>query len=84
MEQQIRLTVTNRRRTTLPPKRAEESETAWADPWEATQRDREVVASRQITDAINSDPAEVTRLRKARRDAREGRRYPYRDATKSS
>jgi hypothetical protein len=29
-----------------------------------------------IYDAINADPAEVARLRKARRDAREGRRAP--------
>lgn len=32
-------------------------------------------AGRRITDTINSDPAEVERLRKARRDAREGRRH---------
>lgn len=69
---------------TLPPKRAEDTETSWADPWKATEPAREAVAGRLITDAINSDPAEVERLRKARRDAREGRRSPRRDATKSS
>jgi hypothetical protein len=30
----------------------------------------------RITGAINADPDEVARLRKARRDAREGRHYP--------
>jgi hypothetical protein len=58
----------------LPPKRPEDTETAWADLWQATQGARETVAGRQITDAINSDPAEVARLRKARQDARAGLR----------
>lgn len=74
--------------STLPPKRAEDDETAWADPWKVTQPEREAMVAeemgRRITNEINRDPAEVARLRKARRDAREGRRSPRRAASKSS
>ena len=68
----------------LPPKRAEDTETAWADPWSATRESREVVMSRVITDEINRDPSEVKRLMKARQEVREGRLYPRRDDTRSS
>jgi len=68
---------------TLPPKRAEDTETAWADPWSATRESRQIVMSRLITDEINRDPAEVKRLTKARQDARAGHLYPRHDGTKS-
>jgi hypothetical protein len=70
--------------TILPPKQAEDTETSWVDPWTATQPAREQVMSRQITDEINSNAAEVERLRRARADARAGRRSPRDDVTKSS
>lgn len=73
---------------TLPPKRPGDDETAWADVWEATQPAREAMVAREwgrrITDEINRDPAEVERLRKARRDVREGRRSPRRAGTRSN
>lgn len=79
MEQPARLTPEESRQTsrqTLPPKRPEDTETAWADPWQATQQAREVVMGRRITDAINADPDEAERLRAARREVRQGLRYP--------
>ena len=65
----------------LPPKRAEDTETAWADPWAATRSAREVVMGRVITDQIDADPAEVQRLRAARQQARVGRRYRRHDVS---
>lgn len=70
------------RLTTLPPKSAEGAETSWADPWAATQPAREAVRGREITDAIDSDPDEVDRLRRARQQAREGRMAPRRRDTR--
>ena len=88
MEQQEQVPTPRTTLPTLPPKRAEESETAWADPWKATQPAREAMVAeemgRRITDEINRDPAEVERLRKTRRDVREGRRSPRRAGTKSN
>jgi hypothetical protein len=80
----------------LPRKREEASESRWDDPWGATPETREqiytrenfltdlAIVSQQITDEINRDPKEVARLRKARQQAREGKRRPVRRATKSS
>lgn len=67
----------------LRPKQAGDAETAWANPWDATQESREAVMGRLITDAINSDPVALKRLTRARRDIREGRRFP-RDASNSN
>lgn len=69
---------------TLPPKRPEDTDTPWADPWEASEEAREKITGQQITDAINADPAEVELLRKSRKQAREGRRRPWRTATSST
>jgi hypothetical protein len=68
----------------LPPKREQDSETSWADPWAATRPAQEAVMGREITDAINAEPDEVQRLRIARADARAGRRYRLRDVISSS
>src|SRR5579863_6312789 len=74
--------------TTLPPKQPQDTQTAWEDPWKATQAARETLANsqtpygqggaladaravgRRITEEINADPAEVKRLRSARKNAR--------------
>jgi hypothetical protein len=87
MDQQERPRLTDKTQKEIPtlrPKRDGDTETAWADPWEATEPAREVVMGRQITDAINADPAEVEILRKARQEVRAGRRYPRHDDSSSS
>lgn len=84
----------------LPPKRPQDTQTAWEDPWAAISPDAwgalEEQASeeglrpdaravgRRITEEINSDPEEVARLRKARKDARDGKTFPRHDDEKSS
>jgi hypothetical protein len=85
---------------TLPPKRPQDTQTAWEDPWAATRTARRELAStqtpygqgglladpqaigRRITEEINADPAEVARLRRARRSARAGKTYPRHSDTK--
>jgi hypothetical protein len=63
---------------TLPPKRPQDTQTAWEDPWAATQAalqemaDMEAVGHR-ISEEISADPAEAARLRMARRNARAGK-----------
>jgi hypothetical protein len=79
---------------TLPPKRPDETQTAWEDPWAAAASARRDLGpgtpygaedlnaravGHAITAAINADPAEVARLRKARQEAREGKTRPWRD-----
>jgi hypothetical protein len=85
--------------TLLPPKRPEDTQTAWEDPWEATQAAREKLANSQtlysqsvrvdartvghrITEEINADPAEIERLRSARKDARAGKTFPRHSDTR--
>lgn len=86
--------------TLLPPKRPDDTQTAWEDPWEATQAARARLANSQtpygqrgirldsravghrITEEINADPAEIERLRSARRNARAGRTFPRHSDTK--
>jgi hypothetical protein len=78
----------------LPPKQPNATQTAWEDPWKATEAARQELANsqtpygqgralpdpqavgRRITDEINADPAEVERLRSARRSARAGKTFP--------
>jgi hypothetical protein len=83
----------------LPPKRSQDTQTAWDDPWGAISQDAwEALeeqagamnlvpdlheVGRRITEEINSDPEEVARLRKARQDARDGKTYPRHDDEKS-
>jgi hypothetical protein len=85
---------------TLPPKRPHDTQTAWEDPWKATQAARETLANsqtpygrggalpdaravgRRITEEINADPAEVERLRSARKNARAGKTFPRHSDTK--
>ena len=96
-----RLTIPASQAQVLPPKRHQDTQTPWEDPWTATEEAREQLAStatpysqesirrqapdmgQQITDEINSDPAEVERLRAARRSARAGRIYPRHSDTSS-
>lgn len=82
------------------PKGPEISGTDWADPWAATAQAREEVArnrdreafakdlfqvtGQMITDAINKDPAQVAKLRKARTEGRAGKRFRRNVATKSN
>jgi hypothetical protein len=73
-----------------------DSETRWADLWEATKPTPEgylrgifladlAIASRKITDEINADPDEARSLREALRDADAGKAKPHRRrAPKSS
>jgi hypothetical protein len=85
-------------RQALPPKQPNDTETAWEDPWAAISPeawealeehapegslvpDAQAVG-RRITEEINADPAEVRRLRSARRNARAGRTYPRHSDTK--
>lgn len=79
-----RLTVIGPTLPTLPPKRAEETETSWTNPWEASEPAREIVTGKEITDAINADPDEVARLRKSIQEAREGHRSPRRPDERSN
>ena len=70
--------------------------TAWEDPWSATRealkttphgaaiRKKARPAGQRITEEINADPEGVERLRKARRDAREGKTFPRHSDTRSS
>jgi len=70
--------------------------TAWEDPWSATREALETTphgeairkearpVGQRITEEINADPEEVERLRKARKEAREGKTYPRHSDTKSS
>jgi hypothetical protein len=80
----------------LPPKRPQDTQTAWEDPWAAISPDAwEVLEEKgllpdaravghRITEEINSDPEEVARLRKARKEARDGKTFPRHDDEKSS
>jgi hypothetical protein len=84
----------------LPPKRPQDTQTAWEDPWAAISPDAwkaleeqagergfrpdAHVVGRRITEEINLDPEEVRRLRKARQHARDGKTYPRHDDEKSS
>jgi hypothetical protein len=77
-------------------KRPGDTQTAWEDPWSATKTARETTphgaavlrearpVGQRITEEINADPEEVERLRKARRDARDGKTFPRHSDTKSS
>ena len=74
----------------LPPKRAEDSETAWEDPWQATSQDRATIytkamfedplreVGKRITEEINRDSEEVARLRDGIKEANEGKTRPLR------
>ncbi|HUZ52710.1 MAG TPA: hypothetical protein VMU94_09290 [Streptosporangiaceae bacterium] len=67
----------------------ETTQTPWQDPWAATEEARAELASKRpdllladprgvghrISQEINRDPEEVSRLRKAREDARRGRTF---------
>lgn len=44
-----------------------------ADPWGAAEKARRRIIGERITQEIEKDPAEVERLRAARREVREGR-----------
>jgi hypothetical protein len=96
---QTREPVTTPALALLPPKRPEDTQTAWEDPWEATQAAREKLANSQtpysrgirvdvrtvghrITEEINADPAEIERLRSARKDARAGKTFPRHSDTR--
>jgi len=86
--------------TTLPPKRPNDTQTAWEDPWAATEEARQTLASsrtpygrggvlpdahgvgRRITEEINADPAEIERLRSARKNARAGKTFPRHSDTR--
>ncbi len=84
----------------LPPKRPEDTQTAWEDPWAAISpeawkaleehADEKIpvpdahAVGRRITEEINADPKEVRRLRRARQHARDGKTYPRHDDEKSS
>lgn len=72
-------TLTGPNLETLPPKKSTETETAWVDPWVAAEEAQEKITGQAITDAINADPDEVARLRRARKAAREGRWFPRPD-----
>lgn len=79
---------------TLPPKRPQDTQTAWEDPWAATLAARQALANsghpvpdpgavgQRITKEINEDPREVERLRSARKNARAGRTFPRHSDTK--
>jgi hypothetical protein len=83
--------------TTLPPKRPDDTQTAWEDPWAAISKevweaqeqaggmnlapDAHAVG-RRITEEINADPAEVKRLRSARKNARAGKTFPRHSDTR--
>jgi hypothetical protein len=41
-----------------------------------------LAVGRRITEEINADPAEVTRLRRSRKNARAGKTYPRHSDTK--
>jgi len=90
-----RLTTKDKHLRPLQPKRPEETQTAWEDPWAAAAKAREYLGpetpygtedlsaraiGRAITAAINADPEEVSRLRRARQEAREGNTRPWREA----
>jgi len=84
----------------LPPKRPQDTQTAWEDPWAAIspaawEALEEHAAGmnlapdaravgHRITEEIDADPAEVRRLRRARTNARAGKTYPRHSDTKSS
>jgi hypothetical protein len=84
--------------TTLPPKRPRETQTAWEDPWTAISQEawealeeqtgqRNLApdahaVGRRITEEINADPAEVERLRSARKNARAGKTFPRHSDTR--
>ena len=82
--------------TTLPPKRPRDTQTAWEDPWAAISQEAwealeeqagdlmpdAHAVGRRITEEINADPAEVKRLRKARKNARAGKTFPRHSDTK--
>ena len=98
-EQQAKAGTTQALRV-LPPKRPEDTQTAWDDPWAAISPDAwkameeqagekglhpdARAVGRRITEEINADPEEVARLRKARQHARAGKTYPRHDDEKSS
>lgn len=80
---------------TLPPKRPDDTQTAWEDPWAAAASARRNLGpgtphgagnlsargvGDTITAAINAGPGEAERLRQARRQAREGKARPWRQA----
>jgi hypothetical protein len=80
------------------PKRPDDTQTAWEDPWAAARKARQELeeksgekylphdahtVGRRITEEINADPEEVDRLRKARQDARAGKIFPRHADTKS-
>jgi hypothetical protein len=83
--------------TKLPPKRPDDTQTAWEDPWAAISKeaweaqeqaggtnlapDAHTVGGR-ITEQINADPAEVKRLRRARKNARAGKTFPRHSDTR--
>ncbi len=82
----------NKTLTVLPPKTANESETAWTDTWKATEEARTTARpysrekfqselnriGRRITDEISSQPDEVQRLRAGIKEADEGKMRPLR------
>lgn len=64
-------------------KRPKDTQTAWEDPWAAARKARQEMeersgepVGRRITEEINADPAEVERLRRARREARVRKTFP--------
>jgi hypothetical protein len=59
----------------LRPATSGDSETDWREPWAAADKARRQVMGRLVTAAINADPVEVARLRKARAEAWSGWRY---------
>ena len=74
---------------------ATDTQTAWGDLWIAVSETlrtpavasrlreaRDQAIGRKITEEINADPAEVARLRRARRNARAGKTYPRHSDTK--
>jgi hypothetical protein len=94
METRLTIDTRDKHLPTLPPKRPDETQTAWEDPWAAAASARQDLGpetpygaedlnaravGRAITTAINADPAEVKRLRQARQEAREGKTRPWRD-----
>jgi hypothetical protein len=80
----------------LGPERPSDTQTAWQDPWAATRavsretpyvkaiRRQAGTTGQQITDQIDADPAEVSRLRRARQSARRGKTFPRHSDTQSS
>ncbi|HTX28288.1 MAG TPA: hypothetical protein VME19_14865 [Streptosporangiaceae bacterium] len=100
VSQQMKAPVTVLTLEQLRPKGPEDTQTAWEDPWGATQAARQTLADSQtpygqggvlpdvravghrITEEINADPAEIERLRTARKNARAGKTFPRHSDTK--